>query len=219
MNIEHDKLRRLFQGYTGGKRPRHRDHCPSPADLADSFETSASVRRKRKIIDHISECPFCLSEFKVLLERQMQDAGSVRSGSAHKLTHPVILRFAGAVLGLGLIAVSLFVVKHQWELSTALRSAGPQITLLEPRPDQSVSGPIVFRWKGRAKSEYYVLELFDEALLPVWTSEKIFDVRSRISADARSRLLPGKRYFWMLTGYIGNSRVEESPLARFIVQR
>jgi hypothetical protein len=232
MDNDHDKLRRLYQGYAAGRRPQSRRACPSPTEMAESFEPSASRRRKKKIIDHITDCPSCREEFLLLLGGQRWDAGPVPSaGTVHDTEAAArtdlrkgrarvpLWRLAGAVAGLGLIIASLVAVRHQWELSMALRSAQPGIALLAPRTGQSVSRPVTFRWKSRAPAESYVLELFDEALLPVWTSDKLSASAIQIPPEIGSRLSPGKTYYWMVTGFSGRDKAGESPMGRFSVRR
>jgi len=232
MNIDLDKLRRLFQGYEAARRPPNREGCPSATELTESFEPTCPGRRKRRIIDHITSCPPCREEFMMLLERQRrdnqacekaprdlkEDAKAGRAGRRQGSHRSALWQYAGAVFGLGLIVVSLVAVKHQWQQSVALRSAQPRIALEAPRMGQAVSGPFTFRWRGQAHSEYYILELFDEALWPVWSSEKIADGRLEIPGNALTRLSPGKTYYWMVTGFSGRTKKEESPLGRFRVR-
>ena len=230
MNIDLDKLKRLFQGYTAAKKPRGRKGCPSAPELTESFEPSCSARRKKKVIDHIMSCPPCREEFMMLLERQRRESGSCEEAgqdtepdatterAGHRgVRRSLLWQYAGAVLGLGLIVVSLIFVKDQWDRSQALRGSQPQIILAAPRMGQAVSGPFTFRWKGQAHSDYYILELFDEALWPVWASDRITGSRLEIPTDILSRLSAKKTYYWMVTGFSGPAKTEESPLGRFRV--
>ncbi len=232
MNIDLDRLRQLFQGYAATRKPSSREGCPSSSELTESFEPSYSGRRKRKIIDHISSCPACRKEFTILLERQRRDNGACEKVPPDPREDPTaerggrhrgpqlspIWQCAGAALGLCLIVVSSIAIRHQWQRSVALRSAQPRITLAAPRMGQTVSGPFTFRWRGQAHSECYILELFDEAFMPLWSSEKTADDRLEIPGGVLSRLSPGKTYFWMVTGFSGRAKREESPLGRFRVR-
>jgi hypothetical protein len=114
---------------------------------------------------------------------------------------------------------SFFVSFHQKELSTIERSAGTNLTLLNPRDDQSLTGPPVFRWQGRYTSDYYVLELFDDALLPIWTSDKVRELQIPIPPEVFATLLTGRSYFWMVTAFLQGTKTEESRLRRFIIHR
>ncbi len=82
-----------------------------------------------------------------------------------------------------------------------------------PKPNQTLSRPFVFRWQPIPDSDHYVLELFDEALLPVWTSNKIRDVQIPFPPNLKT----GKTYFWMVTAYSDEATLAESELARFVI--
>jgi hypothetical protein len=232
MDNDQDELRRLYQRYAAGPRPRDRERCPSPTEMVESFEPAASRHRKGRIIDHIAACPSCREEFLVLLEGRRRAAESIPSAGLEldaeastraslrrdKARFP-LWRLAGAVAGLSLVIVSIVAVKHQWELSKALRSVRPGIALLAPRTSQSVSKPITFRWKSQTPAESYILELFDDALLPVWTSDKLFASEIQIPPEVASSLFAGRTYYWMVTGFSGRDKAGESPIGRFTVHR
>lgn len=232
MSVDLDRLKELFQGYVASKRPLSRQGCPDPADLVSSFEPAASRRRKKRIIEHISQCPLCREEFMVLVERQSGEPdlaeASARSGPREHsapadegLRRPLrpFWRFATALLGLILMVSSLVVVVRQRDRWNALRSGETAILLLAPKTDQAVAGPPLYRWQARTPAEYFVLEIYDEALLPVWTSDRVRASELRLPSGVYARLQPGRRYFWMVTGYSGQATSGESPMGRFIVSR
>ncbi len=232
MSIDLDSLRELYQGYSASKRPPSRIGCPDPAEIVDSFGPRASKRQKAKIIDHISQCPLCREEFLMLIERRGGEAAAAGSpdgpalkdrrgadeGSGRR-SFAAFSRLAGALLGMSLVIFSLVVIVRQRERWNVLRSQGPAIRLLAPRPGQTVSKPPVCRWQTGADAETYVLELFDEELLPVWTSDPVRVGELKIPDDVFAGLQPGHRYFWMVTGYSGRAPAAESPMGRFVVSR
>jgi len=230
MRIDRDSLRDLFQGYTDSKRPPCRGNCPAFMAIASSFEPSASIRDKKRIVDHISACSYCKEEFMLLVELRKAEADplsekgktlpcpiphEITKGKGHR--HPLLWQYACVLIGLGLAFTSFFVLVQRKELSDVRRTSGAGILTIAPEIDQTVSGLIVFRWLADPDAEYYVLELFDEALLPVWASERIRGTQMKLPPDARSRLEFGQPYFWMITAYAQETAIEESRLARFII--
>jgi len=198
--------------------------------IASSFEPSASIRDKKRIVDHISACSYCKEEFMLLVELRKAEADplsekgktlpcpiphEITKGKGHR--HPLLWQYACVLIGLGLAFTSFFVLVQRKELSDVRRTSGAGILTIAPEIDQTVSGLIVFRWLADADAEYYVLELFDEALLPVWASERIRGTQMKLPPDARSRLEFGQPYFWMITAYAQETAIEESRLARFII--
>ena len=232
MRIDLDRLKELFQGYAVSKKPQSRGGCPSPSAIAGSFEPSTSARKKKRIVDHISECSFCREEFMMMLELRESDAAAIKIKSptasykprrgvsrAAGSAHSPLWQYVSLLFGLGLAISSLFILVHDRDQARALRSGGSGIMLLFPKPGQSLSGPIVFRWQERLESDFYVLELFDDALLPIWTSNEIRDTQILIPPHIYSSLNPGKPYIWMVTAFSQNSRTGESTLARFQILR
>jgi len=194
-----------------------------------SFERSASARRKKEIIDHISDCSYCREEFMIIMEyhKQLAESATVSEGrpssdepgTLKRSSRLVFWRYAGAFLGLGIVVTSLVILRHQRDISTALRSSQPRLALLAPAAGQHLSGPPIFRWRALAPFEYFVIELFDQDLLPVWTSDKILGVQAQLPLAVSAELLPGRRYFWMITAFSGDSKVEESRLTSFVIDR
>ncbi len=232
MRIDRDSLRDLFQGYVDSKRPPCRRNCPAFMAIASSFEPSASIRDKKRIVDHISACSYCSEEFILLVELRKAEAEplakggetlpcaihpDITKGKGHR--HPLLWQYACVLIGLGLAFTSFFVLVQRKELSDVHRTSGAGILTLAPEIDQTVSGPIVFRWLADPDAEYYVLELFDDALLPVWASERIRGTQMKLPPDARSKLEFGQPYLWMITAYVQETAIKESRLARFIIGR
>ena len=219
MRIDDDRLKELFRGYAASRTPLTRKGCPSPEVLASSFETSASVRKKKKIVDHISGCSSCREEFMMLFEIQKREPARLEALSQGRASRPPLWQYASVLLGLGLVMTSFFVSVHQKELSSVERSTERGITLLDPKADQSLSGSIVFRWRGRSASDYYILELFNDALLPIWTSGKIQELQIPIPPEVYTTLRPGSSYFWMVMAFSQGAKTEESQLRRFVFHR
>jgi len=230
MRIDHHNLKALFQGYVASRKPPSRKKCPAPGVLIQAFEPAASTRVKKRIADHIAECSFCREEFMVLFGSRKSETKSsqVKNPAAPYIARlgtagtrgpgrPAFWQYAFALLGLSLAVSSFLFLVHQKELSETRQPPGTGITLVYPRSGQALSVPFSFRWQGKLATEYYILELFDESLMPVWTSEKILDVQVLIPSDIASRLIPGRTYFWMVTSVSPNSPQQESKLSRFAI--
>jgi hypothetical protein len=232
MKIDDDTLKRTYRGYGASRRPPNRKRCPSPAAIARSFEPSCSMRRKKRIVDHISECALCHDEFMIFLELKrsealedlVEDPTAVehrRSGKeeARWLGRFPIWRYACIVLGIGLALSSYVLLVRQINPPGIVRTVASDIVLLHPKPDQKISSSVLFRWRRSPASEYYVVELFDEQLLPVWSSDIVHDPEIRLPGAVWSRLLSGRSYYWMVTGFAHESKAGESHLARFRIDR
>lgn len=147
------------------------------------------------------------------------DSASQPEDIGKELGYPALWQGALALLGLSLIVYSFLVIGHQAEVSGTRQLASAEISLLSPKQGLALSSPAIFRWQAKPGSEYYVVELFDENLLPVWTSDKIQDLQARLPSEIALRLRPGQAYFWMVTSYLRGSKCAESGLLRFVVHR
>jgi hypothetical protein len=230
MKIDIDRLRALFQGYAASRRPADRRGCPSPREIARSFEPSLSRRRQRAIVDHISECPGCQEEFRIFLaQKRTEDAspdsvgpdiaGSHRrsSGRSRRWSRPV-WQGASVLAGIGLSLVATLVIVRNMKEADVVRAGAPSLVLRSPKAGQTLSRPIVFRWDRHPDIESYVLELFDERMLPVWTSEAIQRHTLAVPSEVASSFRTGT-YYWMVTGFTAESRRIESGLSRFTLRQ
>jgi len=123
------------------------------------------------------------------------------------------------MLGLSLIVSSFFIIRNQHE-NSALRHPGTgEITIIVPKRTFSLSAPLIFRWLAKPGTEYYVLEIFDKSLLPVWASGKETETQLWLPAEVLTTFRPGQVFYWMITSYAFGSKTGESPLSRFEVRQ
>ena len=230
MQIEYDDLKKLYQGYIDSKIPSNRNKCPSPRALFNSFKSSTSHRNKKKIIDHISDCSFCRDEFELLLELQRYHASSITlisetSSTASptdkletvNISRPFMWKYVYFLIGLALSISAYYLFVQKSTLTEVKRTSEPGILLIAPTHVHTFPKPLIFRWQEQSGSQYYILELFDNSLLPVWTSQKILDVQIQLPDEVLSRLYSGNYYFWMITTFFGTQKISESELMRFLV--
>jgi len=230
MKLSDDIIKELYQRNIALKEPFTRNNCPSSMAIASSFEPSASRRKKKKIIDHISECSYCREEFMLFFELQkcdfMPKKMAIKTVNYDPQTHAhnveacglsSFWRYACLLFGCVLIVSAIFIFIQRKELSDAQRTSETSIILIYPTSKHALSSPCIFRWKKKPASQYYILELFDEALLPIWISYKIYGTYVQLPKDICLKLLPGKSYFWMITAFTDMSKTEESRLTQFFV--
>jgi hypothetical protein len=198
--------------------------------LFNSFKSSTSLRNKKKIIGHITDCSFCREEFELLLELQRYPASSITvinetsstasptdTRGAVNIGRRFIWRYAYFLFGLVLILSAYYLTVRQNSLTEVKRASEQRILLITPAHVHTFPKPLVFRWQKQYASQYYILELFDNSLLPVWTSQKIFDVQIQLPGEILSRFHSGNYYFWMITAFSSTQKISESELLRFLV--
>ena len=230
MKIEYDDLKKLYRGYITSKIPSNRNKCPSPMALFNSFKSSTSLRNKKNIIGHITDCSFCREEFELLLELQRYQTSSTtvinETSSAASSTDKLetvkirkrfIWRYACFLFGLALSISIYYLFVQKNDLTEIKRTSEPRIILITPAHVHTFPKLLIFRWQEQSASQYYILELFDNSLLPVWTSQKILDVQIQLPNEVLSRLHYDNYYFWMVTAFSSTQKISESELMRFLV--
>jgi len=228
MKSENDDLRAIYRAYTASHKPLSRKRCPSVIAIANSFDPGASRRKKKRIIDHLSECSYCREEFDLFFRLQTIPWDTQRASASRKaLGFPddipraegpnifPLWRYAALVLGFGLIVSILLIFFQTWELVEVQRTEGPGVVLVSPIAVQAISKELLFRWKEFPSAQHYILELFDEALLRVWVSPPLHDRQVQLPDKVGRGIRPGSSYFWMVTAYSGQAKTGESKLASF----
>lgn len=196
--------------------------CPSTRELVKSFSPKASKRAKDRIIDHISECEECRDAFSILKDIVEQDAQKERRETDGDLLRNFVgfpFRYATLAAGLLLIASSvIFLVRHG-DVPRTGRNARVVFSLTYPRSSHPISKTLVFRWEAHSAADRYVLEVFDEGLLPIWTSERTAGTQITVADATAIGLEVGRPFYWAVIAYSGEEKVGESDLCRFTVTR
>jgi hypothetical protein len=240
MEMDDDRLKSIFQAYLEAKRPSSREGCPAPESMLRLLRSNAPRREAAATIDHVSACGACAAEFQVLLEVLRQEKAFVRdveklirnsAGSDPRegvfqraLARLREVRISSprpsrrlALLGAGLAVVCLVVVSS-FLLRTpeTFRSSSPaRFELLQPVDSSLRLSQPVFRWKPVKDSGYYILELFDETLLPVWKSEATSQPELVLPLPLARGLSVNRPYFWMVTAHFPDGETIASALEKF----
>jgi hypothetical protein len=231
MTLNDEDLKRIFRSYVDKRDSGTRQGCPSFSELSGFFEPGTPRTKKLKIIDHITSCSACADEFDFLRglnnyeKRLAQNAREIRAKNSSYSTRPYaegkrawIWRYAPITAGVLFLVVSLAVVL-KWERPGDSRTATSLVTLQSPGRGQSVSITMVFEWKSFQEADSYILEVFDDVLLPIWKSGEITSTLFKPPEEFWSRLRPDGSYFWMVTALKGGNKLAESELRRFALAR
>ncbi len=248
MKINLTVLRGLYASGIADFTQMSRENCLSPEILTECLRGQASKKNKNRMIEHISHCSYCMKEFQFILEiyrdekkliqkiAQLFDSHSKKSKTEKKtLKNPDVLKkknpfpflqktwnraffAAGAVL---IVAggLALYVLIHGG-LGQKFRGTNiDHIMLIKPVHNKSTRAPVVFQWRKMINADYYILELFDNTLFPIWKSWKILENKLELPPDIMENLSSGKSYYWFITGFFPGDRKIESSLEQFIFLR
>jgi hypothetical protein len=90
-----------------------------------------------------------------------------------------------------------------------------QIQLIFPVRGERTRMPLVFRWEGTPRAEYYLLEIFDRSLLPLWKSPRIEGLLYELPSEAADIVKKNELYFWTITACLTDGTKMESSLEEF----
>ncbi|HVP90148.1 MAG TPA: hypothetical protein VMS75_02915 [Terriglobales bacterium] len=224
MTLRDNELKHLYQSYVASKSRPDRKACPSWKAVSDFFENRTRTGRKLKIVDHVTSCSACAEEFEFLrqvwlwgkqiaheVERQRPPSPSGRVGV------PFLWRYSSVAAGVLLALASLAIIIQNWSHPGITRAAPSAVVLTTPNQKRPASLPLTFEWEEFKGAGAFVLELFDEALLPVWKSPETRATRIVLPEEIGRRLPSNRRYFWMITAYRGGDRIAESALLPFVL--
>ncbi|MHA1940713.1 MAG: hypothetical protein ACW97P_03180 [Candidatus Hodarchaeales archaeon] len=242
MKINLEELQSIYKAYILENTLISRKNCPSFKKLISFFTSTTSKKQKINIVDHVTNCYFCLQEFQFIFhllrfERKLnkdlykllfaKKSKSYTKKTAQKsilkpekqkkfLQFLLKWKYASLLLGV-LILISTLIIFQNLKNKEYRTIDFKQINLIEPLNEKYSKSSLLFKWKEFKNSNYYVLELFDESLLPVWKSEKIFKDFVSPPKEIIEKLDENKTYYWMITALLHNGEKVESNMEKFIV--
>ncbi len=237
MKISEADLKALYKSSIRKKAPLSRSNCPSVETISRLFLETASESEKASVVDHITTCSLCHEEFDLFLNisrderRLVEDLKKYlplkkrfldrlhdlfrRNGSRLLWKYVSIPLLVALFLTATYFIASIYIAKKEPEERG--RPSGP-IRLISPAYDIPSDAPLAFRWEELKPSDYVVIEIFDEALLIIWRSQKIRDNFFELPIDAREKIEKAKRYFWMVTAFMQDGSRIESSLQEFVIR-
>lgn len=230
MRMEIDNLRKLYQSYVISKTPTDRKDCPSPNSILKTIRTPGSLTRKKKLIDHLSSCSSCLEEFGLIIKVEYYDryylVDPYLNSQRLSIINPFRLynlsrhfvKYAIIMVGFILIVFSFITIKDKDIISNSLRNNSQAIQLIQPDHIHDLLLPLIFQWGEYPDAEYYIIELFNDKLFPLWTSPRIVGLTFRLPNDILTKLERHKTCFWMISAYSSTEKIAESDLASFIAR-
>ncbi|MBN1224365.1 MAG: hypothetical protein JXB23_14050 [Candidatus Aminicenantes bacterium] len=230
IKIKHEEMKRLYQAFVTEKTPDTRKHCPSPEQIVSLFSTNIKSHLKNEMIDHVSQCSHCIKELRIIgkamreKEKFSTDIEAILHTKKERLIKPKIFNTATLrlswVLIVSMLAItillSILIIRlPQKDVYRGRESS--HFELISPVNKIVPKQKIIFSWKTDVDAKYFILEIFDDSLYPVWKSEKIINHRFGIPNEILNLTINQKKYFWMVTAYLLNGKIIESQLQEFIL--
>jgi hypothetical protein len=229
MKINDESLKSAYRAHVWSNTPVSRDACPPAERMIKLLRGAGSRKEKAKLIDHISGCRYCAEEFEFLVEARrnekdlIQDVGRwLGRKDRDRLPPALFSRFSWGLASLlaGFVVAGFFIVKFLVlpAPETYRADSRAMIELLQPVDTRIPRSDLIFRWKALSQTEYYVLEIFDEALAPVWESGKITAIQAAPPREITGMLALGRTYFWLVTAHLAGGEQIHSSLVEFMLK-
>lgn len=244
MKIKDKDLKILYMTHTIAKSSPARKDCPSPEEFLHFFRSEKSKKTTAEIIDHLSKCYYCLQEFKLVSEtlikekelnqeiKKILDLDNSKS-DAKKRKNSMFLTlkkwwrscssrfswkyasiFSGTLLLIFIVSILIIKISGKQEYRGAM---SPRINLIEPINKRYSKSILVFKWSEMKDSEYYILEVFNDTLYPIWKSNKILKNETHLPAEILIKLIENRKYYWMVTAFSYKGGKVESRIEGFSV--
>ena len=234
MKIDNKALKQLYDHYLDEISSESREKCPPPEMLLKSIRHTLSKKKVSEIIRHLSICIHCSRELEFLIKSLREEIeiekmiGQVlgsddtmrKPGRRKSVIFPIFKKkhfFPAAAVLLAIVASFYAIrVKQQYEYRRARASP---LQIVCPRDTRLPISKLVFRWNEIPGTNHYIIEIFDDTLLPFWKRHKIRENVLSPSQSLLSKFEKNKRYFWMVTAYDEKGGSIESRLEDYIIKR
>jgi len=245
MKIKYEELKLLYRDHIRSHLSESRLECPSLERIYYSLKGISSRRYRIKLINHISHCRFCLDDFDILrsfLQYEKNTLAEIsqimptsrkqdgrlreeRDGYWQKnkyisIHFRRIIAYSLAMLTIAFLAIGLFTnrqflkkVLFSDQNRSPLRN---ELVLLHPECNREHEiSSLIFKWKSIPRSDFYIIEIFDETLLPIWKSSPIFEPFFKFPPKIPEIMKHQKKYFWMVTAFKSDKIQLESNINCF----
>jgi hypothetical protein len=198
--------------------------CPAAEEIWRLFSDGIPRKQRARMVDHITTCSLCFQEFEAFLEISRAEEDFVREvqsrfrSYARNAPSPMLWRYAAAFL-ITIAVLAVAVLSTKWfDFTKRAEERGRlsgQVRLLTPGQETALSSPLIFRWEAVDLAEYYVVEVFDDSLRPIWKSAQLTITSCELPTQVKETMTKELKYYWMLTAFSPGGRKTESSLEEF----
>lgn len=229
MKIDDEGLKSVYRAHVRSITPVSREACPPAESMIRLLRGGGSRKHKTRLVDHISRCRYCAEEFEFLVQARRGEKDLIQSvghwlgrKKRDRLRPPLFSRFSWGLASLLAVFAVVCVLLLKFMILPAPETyrAGSKamIELLEPVDTRVPRSNLVFRWKPLPDTEFYVLEIFDEALAPVWKSGEITANQAVPPQEISVGLAVGRTHFWLVTAHLSGGEQVHSSLVEFVLR-
>lgn len=225
MKINISDLKKEYASYCALQTDESRKSCLSPEKLMLLARGELSDKEKEDSLKHIIDCIYCSQEMKEILkilhyEKQIVADLTNKRRNTKKIYLGLNWKTTAAAAVLLFFIVSSFFLVNRIKHSNSFRGGSSSIlNLIEPVDTYTSKAFPIFKWNEVEKTEYYILEIYDEFLIPLWESSKLHHPKLQLQEEVVYSLSSNTVYYWMVTAHLNNGKTIESSLEKFVFRR
>jgi len=225
MKLNNEEIKSLYKGYVSRPKRKESTRCPSLRHLLLFFRIGGSTRKKMKLVDHLSNCADCFHGFNIILNLRRDQEDFAHSVSRIVLTYDPtykatdlpprgisFARLSSALVGVSLVFISLVIIFNSWKLTQVTRTGIRPVRIIQPISAHKYPSLLLFKWQNMEGADSYVLELFNDQLMPIWQSPRLQTVQISLPDNIYRQLDVNREYYWMITAYYQKAKLGESEL-------
>jgi hypothetical protein len=228
MKIDHEEMKKLYEVYIAEKTSQKRKDCPSPELIFSLFQPNTSESIRNEILAHVLKCSHCTKDFQFILstlreekifindlEGVLKSARKVHKKEQGSKSFLFRLSWKYAFFLIGAVIIAVVFMLNLPNEHVYRGTNHKSIRLISPLDQYNLKSNLLFEWAMVEDADYFILEIFDESLYPIWKSEKITANRRNLPSYALAKLNPNNVYYWVVTAFMPNDRILESQLQKF----
>jgi len=233
MKIKTNEIKSIYRTYIDRNSNVSREDCPSVDEIINLLRSELSRRKKKRLLNHIQECPFCIKEVQAIIQILKEENKFINQTSELprfkksriKTKKAVSLLFCFSWKQISAFALSLlFIFAVSLSLHKILNkqkyrgSSQAAIKIVKPHKRIIIyENDIRFKWNHIPENKFYKAVLFDESLYPIWESERLTNNSVKLPFEVYKGMKHKTTYFLLVTSHLNNGKKIESQFKEFRV--
>lgn len=226
MNIGNKDIKTYYRTYLDENSPADRKKCPQTEDIYRLFTKKLLFFKRKKILDHILDCPCCKKDLQKMAE--LFRIGSDIVASAEALLQKPERKTAGrprllsfilqtrivVISSLLILFISIASVIFLKSGKMVLRSVkmGDSVILQTYKVKYTSEKALLFSWQKADEADHYIFELYKDDLSLLWRSDAIETNALTLPGHVSVKMDRKQKNYWTVTAYLKNGSSIESDL-------
>lgn len=235
--ISHFELKKLYSEHSKFSNQFYTKDCPPIETIHGCLRSEISKKAKTKVIKHVISCYDCFREVKFisriieeetkltfrigteLKKKNSTELEIKKKKIEQKFSFPKLNWHYASIIIFSLFVVSIIVMtinkNPPLEKYRGENLSGYELIIQSNSINSS--NEIELTWESIPFSKYYIIEIFNESLYPIWKSNKIHSNQLAINPISLN-IRKSNKYFCIITAFLSKNKKLESRLQEIKLQ-